>query len=364
MKRLRRARPPAFLLCLAALGAANGSGVVERDPLAAEIERWSAFVREHETKDELWTQIKQASEPALAQAHEALRGGRRLLALQRLAAARANAAAFAWKETVSPERRQALSTLEAEWARAGKALQADLGKTSASALGDVAPAAFRGLAEASLPQVRVFYEASLEYGRNTMADAGFFYLGLARAQRGFVSLCRRLSTRSSLRPPPLRSLDVELDALEGELLAAYRPPAAIDRHSDFIAASASLKEARELDRAGLRYGALLRYLQGAQKSALLRPKPASLDAAALNAGMRELDSRLSAERIDHTIGRLFLESARAEAASAATGVPSPVAAAIVSDVLPRYFDALAPRGAEPSKPAARVTVTLVRWPYT
>jgi hypothetical protein len=80
--------------------------------------------------------------------------------------------------------------------------------------------------------------------------------------------------------------------------------------------------------------------------------------------MRELDRLLSAKGIDHSIGRLFLESAEAEAASVAPNSPSPVAAVIVSDVIPRYFAALEPRRAEPPKPAPLVTVTLVRWPYT
>ena len=67
----------------------------------------------------------------------------------------------------------------------------------------------------------------------------------------------------------MRRLSDELDALEGELLSAYKPPASIDRHREFIAASSTLKEARELDAAGLSYGALLRYLQ-----AVLRVAPA------------------------------------------------------------------------------------------
>jgi hypothetical protein len=364
MTHFRRARRPAFLICLAAVIGVSASGPVGRDPLAAEIERWSAYVRDTKSNHELWTQIRESAAPLLARAAEALRDGRRLLALQRMAPARTNLAAFSYVASISPAQRKELKKLEAEWARIGRLLRAEPGKTQSSFLAGVQPAAVRAIAEAALPQARVFYEASLEYGRNTMADAGFFYLGSARAQHEFPALCRRLSTVSLLSPPPLRRIEPELDSLEGELLAAYRPPAAIDKHSDFIAASASLKEARELDRAGLRYGALLRYLQAAQKSALLRPKPPSLDAAALETEMRELGARLSAGGVDHTIGRLFLESAQAEAASAAAGVPSPVAAAIVSDVLPRYFDALAPRGTEPSKPAPRVTVTLVRWPYT
>ena len=362
MDRARRVRLTLLLLALTALGAVTGPRVGE-DPLAAEIARWSAYVRDNSSNDEMWAQVKSSSGPALAKAEEALRDGRRLLALQRLAAARVNPAAFRYLETLSPADRRELSKLEGEWARSGRVLRAQLAKTSAAEFAGVQPAAVRAIAEAALPQVRVYYDASLEYGRNTMPDAGFYYLGAARAQRETAELCRRLSALSSIRPPALRPLGAELDALEGELLGAYRPPAAIEKHADFIAASSLLKEARELDAAGLRHGAVLRYLLAAQRTALIRASAPELDATTLAARLRELEARLSGGP-DHSIARLFLESARAEAAGVAPAA-SPVAAAIVSDVLPRYFAAVQPRRAEPApRKSPRVTVTLVRWPYT
>lgn len=359
--RLEAAGLAVAVLALAATIGANGDS---QDPLAAEIERWSAFARDSRETHAMWAPVKQATEPALARARSALAAGRRFLALQQLGAARTNLAAFAYLAALPESGRKELSRLEAEWPRDGQALQADLAKTPPTAFAGVQPAAIRAIAEAALPQVRAFYDASLEYGHSTDAEAGLFYLGAARSQREFASFCRRLSTPSPLRAPELRSLAPELDTLEGELLARYRPPAAIDRHSEFIAASSVLKEARELDAAGLRFGALLRYLLAAQRSAQLRPDAPALDTAAVAARIRELDSRLSAGEIDHSIGRLFLESAQAEAASAAANSPSLVAAAIVADVLPRYFAALEPRLAEPPTPTALVTVTLVRWPYT
>jgi hypothetical protein len=126
----------------------------------------------------------------------------------------------------------------------GKALGGELGPVHPAELDGARPAAVRGLAEAALLQARAYYDASLDYGRSTSPQYGLFYLGAAQAQRGFVSFCLKLDEPSSRRPPPLRSLKGELDSLEAELLAAYRPPASIDKHSEFIAASALIKVKR------------------------------------------------------------------------------------------------------------------------
>ncbi len=246
----------------------------------------------------------------------------------------------------------------------GGVLRDSLGKPDSDALNAVAPAAARALGEAALSQVRVYYDSSLEYGRNTMPSQGLFYLGLAEAQREFVMFSRTLSPAVRPDPPSVRGLGPELDSLEGEMLEAYRPPASIDRHAEFIAASSTLKEARELDAAGLRYGALLRYLQAAQRFSLLRGAGTAVGREVLSARLRELDARLAAGRVDDSLGRLFLESAQAEVAGAAPGADAPAAAAIAGDVLPRYFAALEPASPAAPRPAPEVTVTLVRWPYT
>ena len=357
-------------LLLAALGPAVMATIAvataaePADPVAREIRRWSEKLKASTSKDEMWLQVKQGSEPLLAGAEQALRDGRRLLALQRLASARAYLAAASYVESPSAVRVTDVRGLEAEWKRVGGALKDLLGKPNPGALDGVSPAAARALGEAALSQVRVYYDSSLEYGRSTIPGQGLFYLGLAQAQSEFVALLRSLPPSSGPGPPPLRSLHAELDALEGDLLAAYRPPASIDRHSEFIATSAAVKEARELDAAGLRYGALLKYLQAAQRVSLLRGSVAPLSGAALAARLDELDTRLAASGSDDSIGRLFLQSARAESASAAAGAPSPAASVIAGDVLPRYFAALSAPPPEAPKPSPLVTVTLVRWPYT
>jgi hypothetical protein len=327
-----------FLLALLSTSACERVSVAfdREDPLAAAIETSRP-------------QVKPADQATLTQAEEDLRAGRRLLALQRFSGVRENLAVAAY---LGQHRSGQLSDFEAEWKRMGGVLRADLGKPSPQAFKDVEPAAVRALAEAALPQIRGYYDASLEYGRNTMPDQGLYYLAGAQAQRDLTAFYRKLSEPTSRQAPPVRALHAELDALETEMLAAYRPPASIEKHGQFIGASSTLKEARELEAAGLRYGALLRYLQAArQLAAITGASTPGADAGR----MRELDARLSAGNVDHSLGRLFLEAAQSDAKNAG---------AIVNDVLPRYFAALQPAQPETAGPAPRVTVTLVRWPYT
>lgn len=322
--------PRALISIITLLAACAGAADQGRDPLAAEIERWSAFLESRPAEDKL----RQDTGPALARAEEALTQGRRLLAIERLVDARERLAIETYMGGRPAEQRKDLAAFEAEWRRMGGELLA-----SPPATKDLRPAAVRALAEASLPQVRAYYDASLEYGRNTMPEQGLFYLGAAQAQRENVELLHELSAPSSRREPPVRSLRPELDALEAEMLAVYRPPVSIDRHREFIIASSTLKEARELDDAGLHHGALLRYLQAAIQFEPLRgssPPPGDLAAH---------EKRLSQGDVDHSLGQLFVESGQGQ-------------------VLPRYFAALEPARPQEPGPAPRVTVTLVRWPYT
>ena len=355
---------------VALLGVILGSSVSSlravtvQDPLAAEIARWAAFLRDDPTAGiEMLASLKQDTEPGLARTEKALHDGRSLLALYRLASVQANLAPAAYLLERSAAQRQQEAEFEKEWARMGEALKGDLTPPDAMALAGVRPAAVRAVGEAALPKVRVLYEASLEYGRNTMPDAGLYYVGAALAQKQFAAFCRSLSVPTPQGEPSLRSLDGELDALQTELLAAYRPPASIDRHPQFIIANAAIKEARELEAAGLRYGALYRYLEATLRVAQARAPAAPPDADALARRLREWDLRLSGGGVDQSLGRLYLEAAQANA-DATAGADPAVASAIVADVLPRYLAALEPAPSRPSRPKSEVTVTLVRWPYT
>jgi hypothetical protein len=358
---MRRAVTVTAAVSALVVGLSAPGATTEPDRLAAEIDRWAAFLRTNTSTDEDWAQVKQMSEPVMARAQSALRDGRRLLALQRLVALEGNLAASAYLQArPAPARDEA--AFEAEWKRMGEVLHERLSAPRVDTLAAVSPALVRALGEAALPQARVYYDASLEYGRNTVPASGLFYLGAAQAATEVVDLSRSLSTPAGKEAPPVRALGTEIEALLGEVLAAYRPPAAIDSHRDFITTSAALKEARELDAAGLRYGTLLRYLQASLRFAPLRPA-APPDPTGTAERLRELDARLASGSLDHSLGRLFLEIAQ-EAQAGGSTQDGATATAIAGDVLPRYLAALSPPPLVLPPPASPVTVTLVRWPYT
>jgi hypothetical protein len=343
---------------------AGTDGAHVADPLEAEIARWSSYLQTNPSTDEMWTQVKQVSGPVLERAADALHGGRRWLALSRLAAAQGNIAATKYVEGIPAAESRDSTAFLAEWKRMGSDLTAELATIPPDAAIDVHPAAVRAVLETALPQVKVYYEASVDFERATDAPAGFFYLGYARAQRDLAAFCRTLSIPAGPTVRELRLLDPELDALEDAVLRAYRPPASIDRHAEFITLGSSLKEARELNAAGLRYGAALRYLQAALRFAPIRGDAAGIGAREMRAHVEEWDRRLTLGGVDHTLGRLFLEIAQADLAGSTADTASAVAIAVDTDVLPRYLALFEPAPPTRRMPTPRVTVTLVRWPYT
>jgi hypothetical protein len=348
----------AVLACVALACRASAA----TDPLRAEVDGWSATVRDDRSTDDLGKQVKDGATAGLARIEQALKDDRRSLALLRMSSVANDVAALRYLKERSPEQRKDVASFEAEWTRLGGVLAPSLAPPSPAAFEDVRPAVLRAIGEASLPQAGVFYQASVEYGRSTTPDSGLYYLGAAQGQRDFASFVRGLSGAVAGGSPAVRDLAGELEDLQEDLLAAYRPPVSVDRHRDFIVASSALKEARELHALGLRHGALLRYLQAAVRVAPLRASAPAPDAS-LPARLDGLAARLGGG-VDHSIGQLLVEWARADQAEHAADGQATIAAAIAADALPRYLAALEPPRPRPARPEPTVTVTLVRWPYT
>lgn len=337
-----------------ALAAASSEGSGD-DPVARELDALTTQAATQREGDEMWANVQPGLKDLTERARQAFSAGHRRAALYRLAAARQMYAAWRYVDSHAEARAQA--PFEAEWKRAGDEL------TATRPLATRGDAFLRALAEAAAGEVRPYHEASLEYGQATQPLFGLYYIGSAFASRDTDTFTAGLARADAGPAPPIRSIAGELDALEAELLAAYKPPVSIDQHPRFIAASGALKQARELDAAGLHHGALLRYLEAALRSATLRGDPTPLDATAARARAADLEPRLAAA--DHSLARLFVEVALSDAAhSGADGRGALTAGIVFADLVPRYFAALAAAAPRPPAPAAQATITLVRWPYT
>jgi len=323
------------------------------DPLAADLARWKAWVADTSSKDELKVEGRQSAGPLLTRAEKALADGRRSLALFRLGAARAELVGVDWATSRPKAEREELPAFEAVWRQQGKSLG------RAPNVEGALPALIRGMAESAALKSQGYYDGSRDYGVSTAPVYGLYYLGMAQGQSELAKWLATLPDLGKGRSLTIRSPGPEIDRLQHRLLEAYRPPQSIDRHPDFIRASAALKEARELDAAGLRHGALLQTLYAGMLAAPLLQAP-PVDTAQLESRLADDEMRLKDGR-DHGIATLFLEIAREDLQTGAAPVR---AASIVAEVMPLYFAALGPATKVAASPPAKVTVTLVRWPYT
>jgi hypothetical protein len=333
------------------------------DPLATEIARWQEFVRTNPATDEDWKYIKETAEPLLVRAQNELKKGRRFFGFHILALIRPSLAASKFVAD-HPTEAQQLALFEQEWRKLGKDLAPVLeGKERPELTGY--PAAVRAAAEASYSEIKVYYDASVEYGRNTQANYGVYYLGSAEAQYDFTKFCKTLRSDATYKPITIGNFKNEIDSFEDTLLAAYKPPVSIDQHPIFIRVSAMIKQARELYDAGSYNGALYRYLEARYRyfRALEPGKGINAEEAAKRA--KELESRLDQNSGDNTIGLLFVEMALSEAEDVSPNSQGGTNARVIfDDVLRHYFSTLEPAKVQPPAVTPVATVTLVRWPYT
>ena len=340
------------LLVLLGAGTPIASATAE-DPLAGAIARWQERIRTSATGRRRGEGDPRrrgaAARPGGAGARRRASAGWRSSRLERVWT---DLEAAEYRSGIAGDLRGQMGELEREWQRLGPELGASAAPGPRPAF-EPLPAAARALAEAALAQMPVYYDASLDYGRNTAPEYGLFYLGAARAQRDFVALVAGLPRRPAGLPPLApRSVSGEIAALRDELLTAYAPPLSIDSHPVFIRISALLKEADELTAAGSHYGALLRLLDARARLARLTHPG------------RSLSAEEAARRGSVFAARPRRESARHQPAaplprdrSLSAADPDPearggeIAAAIFDDVLP-YFPVAARSGPSAHRPSA------------
>ncbi len=363
---MRRSTP---LVCLSlALASLAGSrrcaaqSEVRTDELGVAIGHWSSFLARTDCMREDFQQVRQGGQPIAAIAARSLAGGRRLAALYRLASLQDLVGGMEFELAHLDASALDLARVESTWREEEKALADSLGIVDARAFAEVEPLAVRAIAEAAAGQVRGYFEASLDYARATIPETGLYYIGAARAERDLAALARRLHEATHGDPPTLRRIAGDIDDLERELLAAYVPPASLERNREFISAHSALQDARTFDAAGLHAAAMLRYLQAAVRAAALLQEKDDGDRAALQRRLAALREQATVAGVDHSIALMLLEVADVELEMAEDGAATPAAVG-VAWALPRYFAALQPTEAR-AQPRAELTVTLVRWPFT
>jgi len=168
------------------------------------------------------------------------------------------------------------------------------------------------------------------------------------------------------KPFPERSMMADILVLQNQVLAAYKPPRSIDRHSDFIRINAAIKYARELDDAKMYRGAMYQYLEAIRNFAPLMDeglKPAE----ALQAEAAKFRSRIASSKADQSIAQLLLEKAEYRLANAGPNGKDAAlrtAQGILFHALPAYYSVREKPAVAAAAVGKLVTVTLVRWPYT
>src|SRR4051812_23866720 len=220
------------------------------------------------------------------------------------------------------------------------------------------PAIVDALASVAEGRAAATYRASRPYAQDSGVDAGLYYLGESRALVAFAAHARTLGWPTPPPRPALRSIAREIAALDAEMTAKYETMARTE-HPTYISASAALKQARSLDEAREYPGALFEYLLSRYLFAAVRG-PAAREATT----ERIAEARQGlGTTVDHSIADLFLQLAD-EGVSGNVPAQRRGAAAALDDVLPAYVAALAPAAITAPAPAATVTITLVRWPFT
>lgn len=335
-----------------------------KDPLASEIQKWQEYTRDNKSTDENWTQLKGTVEPILNRAERSVQQGKRLYALHLLGAVRVFLAANQYLEKAPADAHQQMGAMEEEWKKTGVILDPVISGKNPVQLGGRS-AAVQAVGELAESEIKPYYEASVEYGRNTDADAGLYYIGSALAQYDMARFCASFDGGKETGGLKVSNLTQEMNGFEDELLSQYKPPASVDSHPLFIRTSAMLKEARELESAGKFDGALYEYLNARLRLSKITDAGKSITAEEANRRAAEVRKQLAEKDGDHSLAFLYLEMAEVEASE-----PNPelkggeTARAVFEIVLPHYFKALEPAAAASAQPKPEVTVTLVRWPYT
>ena len=269
------------------------------------------------------TEYRSAVSTALGRVDAAVKADRLYLALFELQRAFEMQSAFAFAA-----KRTAITTSDVfleEWKRVGA-------PPAPAAPPIKLPIFVQALATSAEARGPATYHASLPYSEDSGISSGLFYLGESAAVYEFASFCRKLDWTAALPPPPVRSVDKELDVLDAEVAKAYSAADAAVR-SAFINVNVTLKLARETNGRGHHAAALLQYLLARYRFAMISA-PAAAASTDLQRRLDSAQASLAAKTVDHSIAEMFLQMASTQMAAE---TPWPRAASVIIDtVLPAY----------------------------
>jgi hypothetical protein len=344
-----------------------------REQMQKEISRISRAIQAKPDSDKDWKEAKSGIINSLESARESLAAGRLFVALENLADAWVNLVAAESMLGKQEAVKQGLPGFEAEWGKADTNLKLWERRYEEGQKNSV-PLAVRAIAETNSVESRRYYYTSRAFANASSqptaadAEAGLNILGAAKGSIEFAVFCESLHFKHILSEPPLRSLEPEIHQLEESMIAAYQPPRSIDKHAEFIRMHSALKEAGDLEAARLYAGAFYKYLDALQMFEALNVASSS------NAPtLEELQKKVQQKRenfdsdMDSSLVELFLERTKSsEIASADAGGPSrsQIQQAVLTKVIPEYYEILEKQEVQTQTTAKTITVTLVRWPYT
>ncbi|MBS1717394.1 MAG: TlpA family protein disulfide reductase [Armatimonadetes bacterium] len=292
----------------------------------------------------------------LERARGETKAGRNYYALKVLSYSITNLRAMAYPGTQGTAAKERDAYDKAFAAYAPK-LQAEMEKPYADL-----PLAQLGLAQRSRNKAKPFFDAGQPYGYEAGLEAGLSYLGLADGLLEYANWCAESPFQTPEANYGLRSVEPELAELDSKVLSEFDKSTAAQR-GDFIPINDAMKEGHELNERGWYAGAIVAYLDA--EFLFAHRTPATATREVLEANLEKEKLEIAKLPGDNTIGQMYVEAAESYLAGGPARLGD--AQAIITDILPRYRAILTTKPAMPvsaKEQGAKITVTLVRWPYT
>jgi hypothetical protein len=342
--------------------------------IEAEVDLLRKSLAAKPDSDPQWKEPKAAIERTLEQAADDNGGGRLYVSLERLSGALVSFRGFERSNGKTDDEllNEGLPGIETEVKKARVELARSVKETREDGSANV-PVAVRALTEKAQGEAADLIEGGRGFALLTGVAAdrvnnfssALYYVGNSEGQSEAIAFYKSLNLLRTGVPFPLRSVSSELESLQDRATAAFRPPRSIEQHADFIRLNATLKQAGELDAAHLYAGALYQYLDAVQQLEKLGSvTPNAQKQPKLKADVQKMRARVSASKQDSSLAQLFLERAESRLAKSPGEDDWKTIDTIVEKVMPAYFAMLKPAAVRDHPAVARVTVTLVRWPYT